>query len=85
VALPAIYEDRLSSFQKVMLISVLRPRKLLLACKIFVKQELGKQFIESPPFDLAATLADSSNITPIIFVITPGSDPISDLMSLAKA
>lgn len=84
MTLPAIFEDRLTSFQKVMLLNVLRPRKLLLACKVFVKLELGKQFIESPPFDLAATLADSSNITPIIFVITPGSDPISNLMTLAK-
>jgi dynein heavy chain len=33
---------------------------------------------------LAATLEDSTNITPVIFVITPGSDPISDLMALAK-
>ena len=84
VTLPAIYEDRLTSFQKVMLLNVLRPRKLLLACKVFVKAELGKQYIESPPFDLAATLADSTMITPIIFVITPGSDPISNLVTLAK-
>lgn len=68
-----------------MLLKVLREPKLLLAIKIFVKKELGKQFIESPAFDLAGPLADSTNTTPIIFIITPGSDPIANLVVLAKA
>jgi len=50
-----------------------------------VKAELGKQYIESPPFDLSGSLGDSLPTTPIIFVLTPGSDPISNLMTLAKA
>lgn len=85
ISLPAIYEDRLSSFQKVMLLKVLREPKLLLAIKVFVKKELGKEFIESPAFDLAGSLADSSNVIPLIFIITPGSDPIANLVTLAKA
>lgn len=85
ISLPAIYEDRLSSFQKVMLLKVLREPKLLLAIKVFVKKELGKEFIESPAFDLAGSLADSTNVIPVIFIITPGSDPIANLVILAKA
>lgn len=64
---------------------MIRESKLLLQCKVFVKQELGKQYIESPPFDLGGSLMDSLPTTPIIFVLTPGSDPISNLMALAKA
>jgi len=85
ISLPAIYEDRLSSFQKVMLMKVLREPKLLLASKVFVKKELGKVFIESPAFDLGGSLADSTSMIPIIFIITPGSDPIANLVILAKS
>lgn len=52
--------------------------------KDFVKAELGEKFIESPPFDLKAAFQDSSNTTPIIFVLSPGADPIPYLMNLAK-
>jgi len=82
--LPAIYEDRLSNFQKLMLLKVLRISKMIYSIKNFVKAELGPKFIESPPFDLEGTLADSSNITPIIFVLSPGADPIAYLNALAE-
>jgi len=61
----------------------LRNGKTIFAIKNFVKAELGAKFIESPPFDLEGTLADSSNITPIIFVLSPGADPIAYLNALA--
>ncbi len=59
IPLPPIYEDRLTPFQKCMLIKVLRNGKTIFAIKNFVKAELGAKFIESPPFDLEGTLADS--------------------------
>jgi dynein heavy chain len=56
---------------------------MIFAVKNFVKAELGAKFIESPPFDLEGCLADSSNVTPIIFVLSPGADPIAYLNALA--
>jgi dynein heavy chain len=53
------------------------------AVKEFVKEEVGPFFIESPPFDLVGCLEDSSNVTPIIFVLSPGADPIAYLTALA--
>lgn len=52
---------------------------------MFVKDYLGAKFIESPPFDLTGAFADSRNTTPIIFVLTPGADPITNLVGLSKA
>lgn len=84
IPLPPIFEDRLTNFQKLMLHKNLRPGKMMFSIKAFVKNELGAKFIESPPFDLEGSLADSTNITPIIFVLSPGADPIAYLNALAE-
>lgn len=68
-----------------MLIKVLREEKLMYGIKEFVKSELGEKFIESPPFDLLGAYNDSSATTPIIFVLSPGADPVLYLLNLAKA
>jgi dynein heavy chain len=81
--LPPIYEDRLTNFQKSMLMNVVRRTKLIGSLKEFVRAELGQMFIESPPFDLEGCLEDSTNISPIIFVLSPGADPIAYLKALA--
>ena len=83
IPLPPIFEDRLTSFQKLMLLKCIRMGKMIFGVKNFVKAELGAKFIESPPFDLEGCLNDSSNITPIIFVLSPGADPIAYLNALA--
>lgn len=51
--------------------------------KNFVKHELGAQFIESPPFDLKGSYLDSGPATPLIFILSPGADPIPYLQALA--
>jgi dynein heavy chain len=63
---------------------MLREEKLILIIKNFVLKVLGKMFIESPVFDLKGSFDDSSASTPIIFVLSPGADPISYLLALAK-
>ena len=49
----------------------------------FVKTTLGNEFIESPPFNLQGAFNDSSKMTPIIFILSPGADPILYLKAIA--
>jgi dynein heavy chain len=82
--LPAPWASRLSAFQKLLLLRVLRPDKLKSAMHAFVKASLGQKFVESQPLDLEACYADSSATTPLIFVLSPGSDPMSTLLRFAE-
>ncbi len=85
IPLPQAYEEKCTAFQKLMILKVVREEKLISGIKEFVKKTLGAKFIESPPFDLMGAFNDSQNTTPIIFVLSPGADPITYLVGLAKA
>ena len=50
----------------------------------FVKIKLGEKFVDPPPFDLAKSYADSKNVMPLIFVLSPGADPMASLLKFAE-
>ena len=85
LSLPSRYEDTLTQFQKLIIRKILREENLMVFIKIFIKNELSEEFIESPPFDLEGAYSDSTNMSPLIFILSPGADPIPNLMNLAKA
>jgi dynein heavy chain len=43
----------------------------------------GQRFIEPPPFDIEACFGDADLTSPLIFVLTSGSDPTKDFMTFA--
>lgn len=45
---------------------------------------MNEKFIIAPTFDIGKCYKDSTNVTPLIFVLSPGSDPIADLMKFAE-
>eukprot|EP00116_Pleurobrachia_bachei_P008773 sb/3469035/ len=54
------------------------------AMQNYVTEKLGQYFVEPPTFDLASCYEDSSCITPLIFVLSPGADPMANLLKLAS-
>merc|ERR1712054_374572 len=61
----------------------IRPDKVALAVQNFVVEQMGEVFVKPPSFDLQACYADSSVITPLVFILSPGSDPMNALQKLA--
>lgn len=82
--LPEALDVKLDIFQKMVIYKILREEKLISLIKNYVLNHLGKIFIESPGFDLKGAFNDSTCTTPIIFVLSPGADPISYLLVLSK-
>lgn len=61
----------------------IRPDKVVPAVQDFVEAQLGGKYVEPPPFNLHACYADSTPTTPLIFVLSPGSDPTAALLQFA--
>ena len=83
-ALPGEWDTKLTEFLKLCFIKMIRPDKLISAIQLWIEKNLGKEFIEPPPFELAKSYKQSSNIVPLIFILSPGSDPINDIRKFQK-
>ncbi|XP_055022499.1 LOW QUALITY PROTEIN: dynein axonemal heavy chain 6-like [Boleophthalmus pectinirostris] len=78
------WNERLGSFQKLILIKCLMEEKVVFAATEFVIVNLGKQFVENPPVDLANLYNDMSPCTPLVFILSTGSDPMGAFQRFAK-
>ena len=83
--LPAPWNERLSSFQKLLVLRTIRPDKLTRAVTIYVETAMGRRYIEPPPFDLEQCFGDSTCVTPLVFVLSPGSDPMNGLLKYSAS
>lgn len=73
-------EDRswsaaLTSMQRLCILRAVRVDKIPEAISNYVVSQLGLPFATPPPFDLQACFTSSSVLTPLIFLLSKGSDP----------
>ena len=83
-ALPKSWNDKLDAFQQILVLRCLRPDKVTNAMQDFVATELGQRFIEPQTADLSTVFKESSPSTPLIFILSAGTDPASGLYKFAE-
>ncbi|KAF4803390.1 hypothetical protein TURU_015827 [Turdus rufiventris] len=82
--LPGKWEDGLDAFQKLLVLRCLRGDKITNAMQDFVVLNLDQRFIEPQTTDLSAVFRESTATTPLVFVLSPGTDPAADLYKFAE-
>jgi len=80
---PDPWYDRLNDFQRTLVVRAVRPDKAIPALKKLIALELGEKFIYPPPFDINRSYNDSVCLSPLIFILSPGVDPMASLMQFA--
>ncbi|GFO48624.1 dynein heavy chain 6, axonemal-like [Plakobranchus ocellatus] len=78
------WDDRLTSFEKLMFVKVFKEERTTFAVTEFVADNLGEQFVESPPVALPELYDSMTNVTPLVFVLSTGSDPMGAFLRFAK-
>ncbi|KAF9412146.1 hypothetical protein HW555_009276, partial [Spodoptera exigua] len=75
--------DQLEGIPKLIVFRCIRPDKLIPLVQQYVVKEMGQPYIEPPPFDLDKSYNDSNCCSPLIFILSPGSDPMSGLVKFS--
>ncbi|CAF1153283.1 unnamed protein product [Adineta ricciae] len=81
---PMNYSERLTPFQNLMMLRCFRVDRIYLAVTQYVTKVMGDQFVTPPVIHFEAIWEQSTPVSPIIFILSPGSDPTTDLLKLAE-
>lgn len=76
----------LSPFELLMILKVFRPDRVINGIKIFITDYFGNEyFVTSPSVSYKKIFAQSTEKAPILFILSPGADPLYDVQELANA
>ncbi|XP_054281409.1 dynein axonemal heavy chain 7-like [Macrosteles quadrilineatus] len=81
---PDPWNSQLSEFQKLNIIKVIYPDKVRDSIEQYVEGCMGKQYTLPFTLDLTSSFEDSNCLTPLLFIMGPGSDPAPAVRQFAK-
>ncbi|XP_060809519.1 dynein axonemal heavy chain 5 [Amyelois transitella] len=83
--LPSGYNDSLDVFRKLLLIRSWSPDRTLSQARKYIVDSLGPEYGEGCILNLETTWEESEPRTPLICILSIGSDPSAQIAALAKA
>ncbi|XP_057658943.1 dynein axonemal heavy chain 5 [Diorhabda carinulata] len=83
--IPCGYQKSLDVFRKLILIRSWSPDRTLSQARKYIMDSLGEEYGEPCILDLEATWNESDTRTPLICILSIGSDPSPQISSLAKS
>jgi len=81
---PTALSKKISQFQQVMVIQVLRPDRLESAMNAFAAKSLGLKALPSASLNMKRLIKETNAKEPILIIVSPGSDPSQELQELAN-
>eukprot|EP01105_Mastigella_eilhardi_P001895 TRINITY_DN122_c1_g4_i2.p1 TRINITY_DN122_c1_g4~~TRINITY_DN122_c1_g4_i2.p1 ORF type:complete len:4382 (+),score=1298.66 TRINITY_DN122_c1_g4_i2:875-14020(+) len=85
VPLPGEWENKCNELQHLIIVRCFRPDRIISAITAFISGNLDPKYIDPPAFDPRQTFEDSTNRIPLIFILSPGVDPVDRVITLAQA
>eukprot|EP00698_Gefionella_okellyi_P008565 TRINITY_DN2129_c0_g1_i1.p1 TRINITY_DN2129_c0_g1~~TRINITY_DN2129_c0_g1_i1.p1 ORF type:complete len:4495 (+),score=1467.97 TRINITY_DN2129_c0_g1_i1:46-13530(+) len=82
--IPAGFQQRCSSFERLLMVRSFREDRMLVAAKRYIINSIGQQYVEGIPTDLEELWSECDIRTPLICLLSAGSDPTSAIVELAK-
>ena len=82
--MPCGLSDKLTSFDKILLVKCLKPEKVLFAVQKYLEIDLGAEYAISPVSSMETLFRASTPNNPIIFVLSQGVDPMQQVRNYAE-
>jgi dynein heavy chain 2 len=77
-------KERISAFQRVLVIQLFRPDRLMSVLNLFCCQTLGLESLAPSTHNLEHLINESVATEPVLFITTPGTDPSQELREYAR-
>ncbi|KAF7996760.1 hypothetical protein HCN44_002406 [Aphidius gifuensis] len=81
--LPCNYSKKLGTFQKLMLLRCFRVDRVYCGVVKYISEIMSDEFITPSNISFDMIHEQSTPTMPVVFILSPGSDPTSELMKLA--
>ncbi|UYV72393.1 DNAH10, partial [Cordylochernes scorpioides] len=81
---PLTNYDSLTLFQKLMLLRCFRIDRVYKGIVHYVADSMGAEYTVSPIVNYESILDQSSCVTPVVFILSPGADPAAEVSKLGE-
>lgn len=81
---PGNFTANMTSFERMMLLRCFRTDRVYCAINLYVIQVMGEEFVTPPVVNFQQVYEQTVPDVPVVFMLSPGSDPTGDLMKLAE-